>query len=434
MALGGLLLLTACGGGGSGSGSAASSSTTTSTPPAALTNLVSVIVDQGPASLATGPGAYGANNVAYVSVKICAPGSATNCQTIDHVQVDTGSVGLRIFASVINSSLLNALPTESDASGNAVGECYQYVDGYVFGSVRQADMTIGGESVASMPFQALADTGVFGNVPASCSAGGGGNLGTVADFGANGIIGIGVTTTDCGSACTMSGGQSAAIYYDCPTAGCGSIIARASSASAPFQQLPNPVAAFGVDNNGSILVLPSAPSGGEATASGTLYFGIGTQTNNGLGSATVYTTTGSSSPYGAGLLNVVYKGVTLPVSFIDSGSSLYFFIDTTITPCPASGDFNGFYCPNPPLNLSPTIQGINGASVAGPFTLYSAQTQLSSTNAVVPGVGGNPSVFYPNINFSNSFDYGLPFFYGRSVYTAIEGRTAGGTVGPYFAF
>jgi ABC-type glycerol-3-phosphate transport system substrate-binding protein len=64
MALGGLLLLTACGGGGSGSGSAASSSTTTSTPPAALTNLVSVIVDQGPASLATGPGAYGANNVA----------------------------------------------------------------------------------------------------------------------------------------------------------------------------------------------------------------------------------------------------------------------------------------------------------------------------------------------------------------------------------
>jgi len=433
LALGGLILLTACGGGGGGgSGSAASSSTSTTTP--TLTNLVSVIVDQGPASIDTGPNAYTSNNVAYVSVKICAPGSTTNCQTIDHVQVDTGSIGLRIFASVINSSLLSALPTESDAGGNAVGECYQYVDGYVFGSVRQADMTIGGESVANMPFQALADTGVFSGVPASCSAGGGSNLGTVADFGANGIIGIGVTTTDCGSACTVSGGQSAAIYYDCPASGCGSIIARASSASAPFQQLPNPVAAFSVDNNGSLLVLPSAPSGGESTMTGTLYFGIGTQTNNALGSATVYTTTGSSSPYGAGVLNVIYKGATLPVSFLDSGSSLYFFIDTTITPCPANGSFDGFYCPNPALNLSPTIQGINGASVAGAFTLYDAQTQLASTNAVVPGIGGNPNVFYPNIDFSNSFDYGLPFFYGRSVYTAIEGRNAGGTVGPYFAF
>lgn len=434
LALCGLILLTACGGGGGGSGSAASSSASTSTTTPTLTNLVSVTVDQGPASLDTGPNAYTSNNVAYVSVKICAPGSTSNCQTIDHVQVDTGSVGLRIFASVINASLLSALPTESDASGNAVGECYQYVDGYVFGSVRQADMTVGGESVSNMPFQALSDTGVFSGVPASCSAGGGSNLGTIQDFGANGIIGIGVTTTDCGSACTVSGGQSAAIYYDCPAAGCGAIIARASSASAPFQQLPNPVAAFSVDNNGTILMLPAAPAGGASTATGTLYFGIGTQTNNALGSATVYTTTGSSSPYGAGVLNVIYKGATLPVSFIDSGSSLYFFIDKTITPCPANGSFDGFYCPNPSLSLSPTIQGINGVSVAGAFTLYSAQTQLSSTNAVIPGIGGNPSIFYPNVNFANSFDYGLPFFYGRSVYTAIEGRNAGGTTGPYFAF
>jgi hypothetical protein len=427
LALGGLILLTACGGGGSGSSGG-------TTAPVSLTNLVPVTVDQGPASLDTGTNAYTSNNVAYVAVKLCAPGSTTNCQTIDHVQVDTGSVGLRIFASVLNSTLLSALTPESDASGNAVGECYQYVDGYVFGSVRQADMTIGGESVSNMPFQALSDTGVFSNVPASCSAGGGSNLGTVQNFGANGIIGIGVTTTDCGSACTVSGGESGAIYYDCPASGCSAIIGRAASASAPFQQLPNPVAAMSVDNNGSILVLPSVPSTGESTVTGTLYFGIGTQTNNALGSATIYTTTGSSSQYGAGVLNVIYNGVTLPVSFLDSGSSLYFFIDATITPCPASGSLDGFYCPNPALNLSPTIQGINGASIAGAFTLYDAQTQFTSTNAAVPGVGGNPSIFYPNVNFSNSFDYGLPFFYGRSVYTAIEGRNAGGTLGPYFAF
>ena len=433
-ALGALLLLAACGGGGGGGGGSASGGGSTSTPVVALTNFATVTVDQGPAALNTGPNAYTSSNVAYVSVTICAPGSTTNCQTIDHVQVDTGSVGLRIFQSVLNSSLLSALPNQTDTASNPVAECYQYVDGYVFGSVREANMTVGGESVSNMPFQVLADTGVFSNVPASCSAAGGSNLGTVQSFGSNGIIGIGVTATDCGSACAGAGGQSAAIYYDCPSSGCSTIIGRAANTTAPYQQLINPVAGMAVDNNGTILQLPSVSSPGAASATGTLYFGIGTQTNNGLGSAQIYTTTGSSSPDGAGLITVTYKGQALPESFIDSGSSLYFFIDSTITGCSSSSGLNGFYCPSPALNLTPTIQGQNGTSVSGAFTLYSAQTQFASSDAVVPGVGGNPNVFYPTINLSGSFDYGLPFFYGRPVYTAIEGRSAGGTLGPYFAF
>jgi hypothetical protein len=36
--------------------------------------------------------------------------------------------------------------------------------------------------------------------------------------------------------------------------------------------------------------------------------------------------------------------------------------------------------------------------------------------------------------FPRSFDFGLPFFYGRSVFTAIQGRSAGGFTGPYFAY
>jgi len=431
----GVLLLAACGGGGGSSSSGGGSGSTAPPPPPTLTNFATVTVDQGPASLNTGPNAYTQSNVAYVSVTLCAPGSTTNCQTIDHVQVDTGSVGLRIFKTVLNSSLLSALPGETDGSSNPVGECYQYIDGYVFGSVKQADMTVGGESVSSMPFQVLSDTGVYSNVPASCSAAGGSNLGTVQDFGSNGIIGIGVTATDCGAACATAPFESAAIYYDCPSSGCSSIIGRASSASAPFQQLPNPVAAMNVDNNGSILVLPSVPSTGASTISGTLYFGIGTQTNNGLGSAKIYTTTNSSSQFGAGLINVTYKGSTLTASFLDSGSNLYFFVDTSITPC-SNASLNGLYCQSPALNLTPTIQGQNGASVSGAFTLSSAQTQFSSSDAAVPGVGGNPDIFFPNFSsfFADSFDYGLPYFYGRSVYTAIEGRSAGGTVGPYFAF
>jgi hypothetical protein len=32
------------------------------------------------------------------------------------------------------------------------------------------------------------------------------------------------------------------------------------------------------------------------------------------------------------------------------------------------------------------------------------------------------------------FDWGLPFFYGRKVFVAIEGQSTPGGVGPFFAF
>jgi hypothetical protein len=427
LAFGAILLLAACGGGGSNSGGS------TTTPPT-LTNFTTVTVDDGPAALDTGPNAYIQYDVPYVSVTICAPGSTTNCQTIDHVEVDTGSVGLRIVQSVINASLLSALPTQTDPSGNPVGECYGFVDGYTFGSVRSADFSIGGETVASMPFQVVGDTGAFATVPNSCSSGGGATEDTVQALGANGIIGIGGTVTDCGAYCTTANSASTALYYDCPTSGCGTIIARTSSASAPFQQLPNPVAAFALDNNGTILSLPSVPSAGEATLTGTLYFGIGTQTNNALAStATVLTATGSTSPNGEGLITAVYNGQSLDESYLDSGSNSLFFVDNTITDC-SSSTYPGYYCPSSPLTLTATLQGANGASTSPTFPLYNAQSLLNTSYAVLPGLGANPNALTGFSPYSNSFAFGLPFFFGRSVYTAIEGRDAGGTMGPYFAF
>ncbi len=423
-----LLLLTACGGGGGGGGGGGST-----TPPVTLTNFTTLTVDAGPPALNTGPNAYIDDNSAFVSVTICAPGSTTNCQTIDHVLVDTGSVGLRIFSSVLNSSLANALTSEADSSANPVGECYAFVDGYIFGSVKQADFTIGGESVSDMPLQVIADNGVFSNPPSSCSSGGGTNLNTVQTFGANGVIGIGVTQTDCGTACTSAGSNGAATYYDCPSSGCSSIIGRTSTTTAPFQQLPNPVAAMSVDNNGTIMSLAAAPSSGAVSGTGTLYFGIGTQTNNGLNGATVYTTTTSTAPDGPGLVTITYKGQSLPDSFLDSGSNAYYFVDSSITTCTATG-FTGFYCPASPLSLTPTIQGQNGANGSVAFTLYNAVTVLGTANTVAPGLGANPNAISSFNPYPSSFDVGLPFFYGRPVYTAIEGRSAAGTTGPYFAF
>ena len=435
---GGLLLLSACGGGGGGGSSTTPAATTPAAPapaPPTLGNFASLIVDGGPASLMTGANPVIEANLAYVSVTLCAPGSTTNCQTIDHIQVDTGSTGLRIAKAALNASLASALPSETDATGNPVGECYQYVDGYTFGSVRQADFSIGGETVADMPLQVVGDSGAFATTPSSCSAGGGQNLSTVAQLGANGVIGLGTTTTDCGSVCASAtgAGESAAAYYDCPSSGCGGFISRAASTTAPFQQLPNPVAAMSVDNNGVILTLPTPAAGGQASLTGTIYFGIGTQTNNGLGSATVLTTTLSTSPLGPGFITATYNGQALPDSFIDSGSSLYFFVDGTIPACTTTAD-TGYYCPPSPLNLSPTITGQNGVTASAAFTLNDAAPLLNTVFPVLPGLGGNPSALDLTNAPSTSFDFGIPFFYGRSIYTAFEGRNAGGTAGPYYAY
>ena len=436
------VMLSACGGGGGG-GSASTASTSTTTTPAAptpapvppapvLTNFSTITIDTGPAALNVGANGYLADNAPYVSVTLCAPGTS-NCQTIDHVLLDTGSVGLRVVASVLNASLRAALPSEIDATSNPVGECYGYVDGYAFGSVRLADFQIGGESVSGMPVNVLGDSGAFANAPSSCTSGGGSSLNTIQGLGGNGILGVGLTTTDCGSSCTSAGGYAAAIYYDCPTTGCSTIIGRAASVSAPFQQLPNPVAAMATDNNGTVISLAAPPAAGAASMTGAVYFGIGSQTNNGLGTASVFTTTTSSSASGAGLLTVAYGGKSLTRSYLDSGSSAYFFIDRAIAAC-KSTDFTGFYCPATPQTLVLTIQGLNGLSSAQSLVLNNAQTVLANNNAVGPGVGVNPSLTGNVSSGSNTFDLGLPFFYGRSVYTAIEGRNAGGVTGPYFAF
>ena len=164
-----------------------------------------------------------------------------------------------------------------------------------------------------------------------------------------------------------------------------------------------------------------------------MYFGIGTQTNNGLGSATILTTTNSSSSLGPGLLIAGYRGRNLDQSFLDTGSNSYFFVDSTIPNCTAAQEAS-YYCPNPSLSISVTLSGTNGASKSGNFTLYNADSLLNSVNSALPGIGDNPKIASNLIPYINSFDFGLPFFYGRNVYTALEGRTASGTVGPYVAF
>src|ERR1700724_2080773 len=89
-----------------------------------------------PISVNAGPANNYANGV-FTSVTICVPGNASSCQTIDGVLVDTGSTGLRIL-----SSALSLVLPQQTASGIPVAECNQFQDGFTWGPVQVAGVTM----------------------------------------------------------------------------------------------------------------------------------------------------------------------------------------------------------------------------------------------------------------------------------------------------
>lgn len=385
-----LLASAACGG---SSNSNLSTTTPTPTQPIAGAgpNVATLTVDAGPSQNSV--------NTPYVSITVCTPGSTSNCQVIDHIEVDTASYGLRILSSVLNSSL--ALTQEMDPSGADIVECAVFGDGISWGPVMMADLQISGETASDIPVQVIGDP-AFSGIPAECTSHGNPED-TVLDFGANGIIGVGPFIQDDGD------------YYTCTGGVC-----TQSTTVAVAQEVSNPVAYFAVDNNGVIVELPSVPAGGATALSGSLVFGIGTETNNGLGSATIY---GLDPNFGT--LAVNYKGTSYTNSVIDTGSNALYLVDSTIPTCS-----DGFFCPASTLeNLTAINTGTNNATGTITFSVANADSLFSSNADGIAFV----NLAAPNPD-NTAFDWGLPFFFNRTVYTAIADQSTPGGTGPYIAY
>lgn len=399
--------------------------TVTVNPSGLVSNVQPIVVDAGPA-----PQSFTTVNQAFVNVTVCVPNTST-CQTIDHILVDTGSSGLRLLSSMGGGQLTLGLPQTKDSSGNPLYECEVFLDGYIWGSVSSADITMAGEKASSAPVHVIIPSSASPTVPSTCSSqnppGGNGNEGnSLMAFGANGILGVGLFQQDCGIACTTQNQQLPNAYYDCPGSGCSATYTTLA------QQVTNPVFLFTTDNNGVLLQLPAVPNGGSGTVNGSLIFGIGTQSNNGLGSAQVYAVPGSGS--NAGNITTTFNGTSYPQSFIDSGSNGIFLLNTKITGIPTCAKPNdAWYCPTPsPDNLMASNQGTNMSSaVPVNFTIENASTLFSSNNTAYSTLSA------PNCSTGGSdcgFDWGLAFFYGRNMFTAIELKSTPGGTGPYVAF
>ncbi len=399
-----LVGLGACGGKGTLSSSGSGTNVT-----GAAANVATAVVNAGPA---------GDVNTLFTSVTVCAPGSTSNCQTIDNIEIDTGSSGLRILASVLTANL----PIQTDSNGNSLAECTQFVSSYSWGPVALADVTIASETASSLPVQVIGDAH-YATVPAACASTGS-EEDTVEAFGANGILGIATEAQDCGAACASS--SASGFYYACSSAtNCLPIALGTAS------QLQNPVTFFATDNNGVIIELPRVSSTGAESVTGALVFGIDTESNN----ASSSTATLLPVQVGTGYLTVSLSGTFYDQSFLDTGSNGYYFTDSSLTEC-TDANASGFYCPTSTTNFTALVCGYEGSgnctgapqeSIA--FSIGDADTLFSANAAYTafPTLGGS----FPT---GSTVDLGLPFFFGRNVYEAFENKSTSKGSGPYYAF
>ena len=340
-------------------------------------------------------------NELCASVTICQP-ATSNCQTISDVLVDVGSVGLRVFGSRLSVPLTQTV----DAQGRALGECTFFADGSTsWGSVQIADVVLGGAPAVRVPIQVITPT--FGGQSVSsnpCND----TVDSDPDTASlNGILGIGLFRQDCGPVCAVNSNNT--LYFSCEASSCAGAVVPV------VDQVQNPVWLLPSGNNGVVITLPNVPPSGAPSVTGSLILGIDPAASHTPPSAVLPTNAN-------GFVTTVYKGRTFAQSIIDSGSNALFFPDASLAGCPMPLDH--FYCPPNALNLSATLAGASGGQAVVPFQVANTQLLVDTRNSAFNNLAGDFS----------TFDWGLPFFLGRTVFVGIEGQSSSLGTGPFFAF
>jgi hypothetical protein len=218
-------------------------------------------------------------------------------------------------------------------------------------------------------------------------------------------------------------------------------------------QATNPVAAFSSsDRNGVVISLPSVPATGAATISGTLTFGINTQADNTMGSVALFAVDQCGN-----LPMVTFNNVAYTDSFCSTGTGTSFggFFDTgtgalnvldaatlaavplPISDCPSTSNGFGFYCVagggSPPTTTLSNIGLTGNAGVgSGSISLNIADgtTLVKTQNAVFSNIGTDSGTS-PATDF---FDFGMPWFLGKTAYLSIGGVPVPNTSNPQFGF
>jgi Protein of unknown function (DUF3443)/Abnormal spindle-like microcephaly-assoc'd, ASPM-SPD-2-Hydin len=383
-------------------------STTTPTPTATPSPAPGANANALPFSVTAGP--LEDTNMPLATITVCATGTS-HCAIVNDVLIDTGSFGLRVFGSQLAG--LGIAPNAN--GGSEIGECAFFGSGSTWGSVSTVDVQMAGEPTITIPIQVMDDINAFAPAPRDCTQGS--QLqSSPEETGFNGLLGVGGSSND----------VIFTDYFNCSGENCSLLNNGPPNADV----VPNPVSSLPNDNNGVVVSLPAVAADGQQTVNGTLYFGIGTQSNNQPGSVGIYRENSNVDSEDYLDINTVYKGTTAG-GFFDTGSALYFFNDSSIAECSKNSDLAGLYCPADTLSKSATNEGVSGsASKVVTFSVSNAETLLNSNSAAFDNLGAT----FDGKSKYDGFDWGLPFFFGRTVYLGIDGSSSPLGSGPYTAY
>lgn len=335
-------------------------------------------------------------NGLFTTVTVCSVGGNA-CVEVDNILVDTGSTGLRLMASALPIGQITVNYKKSN--GLIVSECSQFVSGVIWGGLASFDIKLGEETAKDTAVQIINDKNLP-SMPNECASKGQ-SLSTANILGANGILGISNFLSDCGVFCESVNNQ---YYYGCDQFSCISIAVDRKN------QVLNPIANFSKNNNGSVIQLPDAAIAADGSLVGSLIFGVDTDSSNSIDQAKRITLEPSTANF-----TTIYKGYSYNRSYLDSGSNGIYFDDLSIRECNSVG-FISYYCPDAPFSIDVILKGFGQEMYNYTFIGDNAEkpsgVKVSSPvqPALIGSVGGS----------FQDFVWGLPFFYGKKIYTPIE--------------
>ncbi len=339
-------------------------------------------------------------NAPCVSVTICDTNN-NNCSTVNDILVDTGSYGLRVFSSAISQNTINSLIPQT-TNQKYVAECVSYGDGSQnWGGVYNSNVQLSSDAIANnIPIQIIDAS--FQTPPSACANA----ASDPTSFGYNGILGVGVYAQD--------GGQ----YFSCFDNSCTPYNLPTSN------QVANPIAFLPNNNNGLTISFNSVSNNGSSNVTGILNFGVNTNSNNTISVANKYNATYSS---GLPVFNATYNNSNYS-AFLDTGTNTLSLSNSGINTC--NSPYTSWFCPSSTQALTIGNFNSNNAIVNTTINIANTINLLNSGNTAYNNLGTTiPS------GFGGQFiDYGLPFFFGKTVQIVFNGSQSNLGTGPFWAW
>ena len=233
-------------------------------------------------------------------------------------------------------------------------------------------------------------------------------MATPSDLGFNGILGVSPFTQTSG-------------YYSCNSTSCTLINSPTITTQNPIRYLSHGY------ESGVTFKLPALGNNGATEAVGYAIFGVGSNsdntppTNDNVNYYQIATGTQQYMHMSSTLQSVS----AIKYGFLDTGSNGIYFNDSSI-----NFDSYGFYTPNSTINfIANNTNYPAGSPISTSFNMANFDNLINNTNnSAFNNIGG---LFGDNNSY---LDYGLPFFFGKTVYICFTGMTCNGTPGPYWAF